>query len=218
MLLEEALRRYFMSERAHKHQITAITHPLLVGSKNRYIMRKVLLYEAPIITIDRMYEQGNRRLFPVVDDDGGVQAECIIEIQHFLRDPRRARRCYVDSGMYADLSLQVARVIFGPLRSVLISSFLDLILLLISKVGIDYYEQQLEQSLQLAADTLPFYLENGDYTSELADYLLSHSTLDRRSLPKIYPNIQPLQDAVNFYLKVKFFFFLQYIRHINFTG
>jgi hypothetical protein len=219
MLLEEALRWYFNSERARKHQITAITHPLLVGSANRYIMRGILLSYGSSITTRKVYDPAHR-LFPVRHGDDGMQAECIIEIRHFLRDPRRAGRCYVDSGMYAALSLQVAKVIFEPVRSVRISSFLCSMLLmtLISKFWIDdYSKNEQQQFLRLAADTLPFYLEKGDYTSELADYLLSH-TLDRGSLPKNYPNIQPLQDAIDFYLKVFFFSFLQYICHINFTG
>jgi len=148
------------------------------------------------------------RLFPpVVDDDSDMQTECIVEIQHFLRDPRRAGCCYVDSGKYAALSLWVAKVIFERVMSVLISSVLDSILLmtLISYFR-DYTEDGLQQILRLAADTLPFYLSNADYTSELADYLLSH-TLDRGPLPKNYPNIQPLQDAIDLYLKVNFSFF-----------
>jgi len=203
MLLEEALSWY--SEGDHKHKTTAITHPLLVGGENRHIMRRVLLSQRSRMTLHKMYDP-DLRLFPEQHDDGGVQAECIVEIQCFLRDPRRAGCCYVDSGMYAALSLLIAKVIFHPVRSVWISSFLDSISLmtLISIYWINYYsENQQQQYLQLAADTLPFYLSNADYTSELADYLLSH-TLNQGPLPTNYPNIQPLQDAVDLYLKVNF--------------
>jgi hypothetical protein len=59
----------------------------------------------------------------------------------------------------------------------------------------------LEETLQLAVDTIPFYLSNADYTPELADYFISH-TLDPETLEDFYPNIQPLQEAISLYLKV----------------
>lgn len=143
MLLEEVLGWYFNSEReAHKHLMTAITHPLLVGSENRYLMHEVLLSDTgPRISSIQMYNS-HHRLFPALHGDGGhseggMQAECIIEIRHFLRDPRRAGCCYVDNGMYAALSLEVAKVLLEPVRSVWFSSFLDSILLmtLLANIG-----------------------------------------------------------------------------------
>jgi hypothetical protein len=215
ILLEEALRSYFNT--AHEHQIIAITHPLLVGSENRYLMRGVLC-EKNRMTLCRVYgpHQPHQRLFPVQRGDDSMQVECVVEIQHFLRDPKRAGCCYVDSRMYANLSWEIARVIFEPGRSVRISSSLDSILLmtLIRKFWIveDYSTNKIQQILRLAADTLPFYLSNADYRPGLADYLPSQ-TLARR-LPN-YPNIQPLQDAIDLYLKVTSSLYI-YIRHINY--
>jgi len=58
-----------------------------------------------------------------------------------------------------------------------------------------------QPSLQLAVDTLPFYLSHADYTLELANYFLSHNP-DLKALNDLFSNMQPLQEAIDIYLKV----------------
>jgi hypothetical protein len=61
-------------------------------------------------------------------------------------------------------------------------------------------------------------MSNADYTSDLADYFLSH-TLDPETLEDFYPNIQPVQDAVDLYLKVNLAsIIISFILTNNFTG
>ena len=58
-----------------------------------------------------------------------------------------------------------------------------------------------QPSLQLAVDTLPFYLSHADYTLELANYFQRRNP-DLKGLKNLFSNMQPLQEAIDLYLKV----------------
>ena len=62
-----------------------------------------------------------------------------------------------------------------------------------------------QPSLQLAVDTLPFYLSHADYTLELANYFQSRNP-DLKGLKNLFSNMQPLQEAIDLYLKVLLIF------------
>ena len=205
-LLEAALRGYFNPQgfdaEARKHTIPAITHPLLTDGKNRETMLYVLRCRWTGMSKLRVYDPDDRLFPPLASEGTGMLPNCILEIQQFLRDPRRSGSYYVDRGMYAALSLRIAKIIFEPNRSVRVITFPDLNLFLtLISLDIERIRPTINQVLQLAVDTLPFYVSNADYTSELAGYFLNH-TLDPETLEDFYPNIQPVQDAIDLYLKV----------------
>ena len=204
-LLDAALRACFnpqeLDAKALEYKIAAITHPLLADSKNRLTMLYILQGEQIGYPVIR--NKPEDRLFPPwAIEERDMRPDCIVEIQQFLRDPSRSGSCYVDSGMYAPLSLWIAKVLFEPHRSAPVITFLYSILFmtLISKDN-KHMGSMTKRVLRLAVDTLPFYISNADYTSDLADYFLSH-TLNLETLEDLYPNIQPVQDAIDLYLQV----------------
>ena len=185
---------------AYRRKISAITHPLLVDGKNRLTMLKILQCGRERTRVDG-YNPAER-LFS--RECIGMPPDCVVEIQQFLCDPSRSGSCYVDSGMYTALSLWIARLVFERNRSVRVTTFLDsnlfmtLISILKNNEGL---RSSIKHVTQLAVDSLPFYMSNADYTSELANYFLNH-TFDPETLEDLHPNIQPLQGAIDLYLKV----------------
>jgi hypothetical protein len=135
---------------AYRRKISAITHPLLVDGKNRLTMLKILQCGRERTRVDG-YNPAER-LFS--RECIGMPPDCVVEIQQFLCDPSRSGSCYVDSGMYAALSLRIAKLIFEPNRSVRVITFPDSILfmILISKDN-EQIRPIIKWVLQLAVDT-----------------------------------------------------------------
>ena len=153
-----ALRGYFnprgIDAEVRKYKIPAITHPLLADGENRSTMLHILRCRWKGMSTGRFYNPEYRLFPPLASGGNGMRPDCIVEIQQFLRDPSRSGSCYVDSGMYAALSLRIAKLIFESNRSVRVITFPDSILfmILISKDN-EQIRPIIKWVLQLAVDT-----------------------------------------------------------------
>ncbi|KDR77622.1 hypothetical protein GALMADRAFT_155464 [Galerina marginata CBS 339.88] len=113
--------------------------------------------------------------------------EDILELQQFLRDPKRAGKCFVDEDMYTALSLQIITYVFEKLR-------------IVKDLNEDESSiKRRKNALTWAIESLPFYLSSSKYTSELADYLVHHEVVELTELPS-YANVQPFRHSIKLYL------------------
>jgi len=183
-LLRVLLREeYFSRGDVGKLKMAAITHPILLDYQKRLTMLNILGFKEAIP--GQFYP--DQLFFP--NNNDGVGPDCILETQNFLLERNRAGGCYVSGKTYSELALRIWDFILNATPNEWLNR-------------IDYCNSLLPETLQLAIQTLPFYLTKADYTSKLADSLLIDK-LDRKIVKEYPSDITLLQEAIDLYLKRK---------------
>ncbi|KDR69450.1 hypothetical protein GALMADRAFT_255940 [Galerina marginata CBS 339.88] len=119
----------------------------------------------------------------------------IIHLQKYLCDPERSGSYFVNSSMYATLSMKIFEYVFDSERFRGITSIQE-------ECNDGHEHNDDDDDVEFAIEVLPFYLSNADYTPDLAK--IAERLLEIKAKPAFkfwYRLLESLCKAIETYLK-----------------